>query len=361
MFRVGYILSRPSDLLWFLALPFLAIGAALGCQQWLSTVVIASVAVWITAPHHFAGWVRAYGPSEDRRRFGLRLYLGPAAILAAAIAGMNLAPISILLFGTLWDHQHSIMQQHGFARIYDFKARTGLESTRHFDLALNWVAFVNLLITSPLFTQYWVRELYRLELPVSAGLVHAVQIASWAATTAFMLAYAGHVAWTLARGGSVNPLKYAFLGASYFLWYFAAWQTSSYLVYSVAHRIMHGMQYIVFVAFYMRRKAAARRAESGDFRLFSPGMVAGYVGLAFAYSVLVQALSTGALADFGFGLFDPATRYRLAIPEFSLPAMGLADGFVLRATVLTQLLQLTHYYFDSFIWKVREKSVQEGL
>ena len=50
MLQTGYILGRKADLIWFLGLPYLALAAALACQQWLSAVAIASVTLWITIP-----------------------------------------------------------------------------------------------------------------------------------------------------------------------------------------------------------------------------------------------------------------------------------------------------------------------
>ena len=361
MLRTAYILSPRADAVWFLALPFASIAAGMACQAWLTLPAVAAVGLWITAPHHFATWVRAYGQPEERRRWRWRLFLGPLVILYATLSVYNFAPLSLFLFATLWDHQHSIMQQHGFARIYDFKAGTGLPSARQFDLAFNWVLFVNLLITSPLFTAYWVRELYLLQVPVSAEFVRNLQGASWIVCGAFLLVYVGHAIKTVSAGAPLNPMKFAFLGASYFLWYFCAWQTSSFLVDSVAHRLMHGLQYIVFVWWYMRRKSLAQAPPGESRRMFPAMLVAQFVLLAVGYSAIVHLLSQGSLSDFGFGLLDPSSRYRWEIPAFSLPAMSLEDGFVISATLLTQLMQLTHYYVDSFIWKVGDKSVQKGL
>src|SRR5262245_29614371 len=143
MLRPGYILGRNVDWVWFIALPYVALAAALACQKWLSATATASVALWVTIPHHFSTWVRAYGIAEDRRRWKARLILGPIVIFFAALAGIRWAPISVLLLAILWDKQHSLMQQHGFARIYDFKAKTGAPSTARFDLILNWILFFN--------------------------------------------------------------------------------------------------------------------------------------------------------------------------------------------------------------------------
>ena len=61
MFKTGYILNPKHDLVWFLGLPFFAVAMALGFQAWLPYVAVASINLWITIPHHYAGWVRSYG------------------------------------------------------------------------------------------------------------------------------------------------------------------------------------------------------------------------------------------------------------------------------------------------------------
>ena len=89
MIRTGYILGRGPGFVWFLALPFFAVAAALMCQEWLPAVVIVSVSLRITVPHHFATWVRAYGLKEDRQRWGGRLIAGPIVIFTIAMLGVK--------------------------------------------------------------------------------------------------------------------------------------------------------------------------------------------------------------------------------------------------------------------------------
>src|SRR5687768_9507626 len=117
MFRFGYIISPWADLIWFLGLPFLGVAAALASHQWLPAVAGASVTLWITAPHHWATWLRTYGLAEDWQRWKPQLIAAPLIIFGMVLLGVRFAPTTLLLVATLWDHQHSIMQQHGLARI----------------------------------------------------------------------------------------------------------------------------------------------------------------------------------------------------------------------------------------------------
>ena len=163
MFKTGYIINPKLDMVWFLGLPFAAVLAALGAQAWLPFVAVASINLWITIPHHYATWVRTYGMPEDWIRFRQELILGPIIIVAMAAAGMVWAPITLLLVVMAWDHQHSIMQQHGFGRIYDFKAGTGMSNTGKFDLTLHWILYSFMFLNAPMFRNLWIRELYKLE------------------------------------------------------------------------------------------------------------------------------------------------------------------------------------------------------
>lgn len=358
--RPGYILSGPADLVWFLTLPFLAVLVALGCQAWLPYVAVASINLWITIPHHYATWVRTYGMPDVWNRFKERLVLGPVVIIAFTMAGLTWAPITLLLLVSAWDHQHSIMQQHGFARVYDFKAGTGLPSTGRYDLTLHWVLYSHMFLNAPMFRFLWIRELHRMGLPISAGFVEGLLAASWAVLIGYLAVYAWHLARTVRAGRPVNPVKYAFIGASYFLWYFVAWNTNSILLYAVAHRIMHGVQYIVMVYFFMRRSQAQGHATPGLWsRMVGEGKLRWFLLGGVAYAMLFQLLINRPLDEFGFGVVNFAPYP--AIPEFNLPALDYAAAAALFSQLVVYTYGMTHYYVDSFVWKVRDKQVQEGL
>ena len=178
MFKTGYILSQKHDLVWFLGLPFFAVALALGFQAWLPYVAVASINLWITIPHHYAGWVRSYGMPDVWDRFKDRLIIGPIVIVGFTVMGLQFAPITLLLLVTAWDHQHSIMQQHGLARIYDFKAGAGLKHTRRYDLLLHCVLYAFMFLNAPMFKFLWIRELHRMRVPLSVPVVDALLLAS---------------------------------------------------------------------------------------------------------------------------------------------------------------------------------------
>ena len=339
IFRQGYIVDRRNDAAWFLALPFAAIALSELAEQFLPEVVLAVVALLVTTPHHFATWLRVYGSPAEFARSRERVILGPLLLVALAYGLTMLAPLTLLLIVFLWDHQHSIMQQYGFSRVYDFKAQTGAPSTPRFDLAFNWIFFANMLVVSPLWSLYWVRVLHEWNLPLSTATVVLVKQVSWAVALGYGAVFLGHVAWCVRRGYALNPLKYLFLLSSYALWYYTSFTTTYLLVFLIAHRIMHGIQYIVMVYFYNRNQV---ERSGGDSRLLrylgEPRHVAVFLSLCAGYSIAFGLLTEADGRGFSFG------------PQIDFFTYSLITSFA-----------LTHYYFDSFIWKVRRPEVQHAL
>ena len=343
-FKTGYIIDRNNDYFWFLTLPFAAVVCALVAQRYLPGGALAAVALWVTIPHHFVTWLRVYGSPSEFNQWRERFIVAPVMLILCVYLLIKFAPLSLVLIVTLWDHQHSLMQQYGFARVYDYKAKTGAPNSGRFDLMFNWIFFVNMLVVSPLFSVIWVRMLHEWHLPLSAAGVQLVHQISWTITIGYGLVYLGHTLWCLRQGYSLNPLKYLFLFASYFLWYYTSFTTTYLLVYAVAHRIMHGMQYIVMVYFYNRNKV---ERTGGDSSLLSylarPRNLRAFVLMCAAYALVFHALTEGHGRDFGFGVIGFNTN-------FDLFSYSLLSSFA-----------LLHYYYDSFIWKVRKKTVQQGL
>ncbi len=343
-FRTGYIVDQRQDYVWFLALPLVAVVFALTSGKYFPGAVLAAIALWITIPHHFVTWMRVYGSPGEFARFKDRFIWGPIVLIGFTYLLLNYAPLSLVLIVTLWDHQHSLMQQYGFARVYDFKAKTGAPSTAKFDLFFSWIFFLNMLIVSPLFSTLWIRIFHEWHLLVDATHVQLIQNISWIVTGMYGTIWLLHIIWTLRNGYAINPLKYAFLGVSYFLWYFTSFSTEYLLVYAVAHRIMHGVQYIVMVYFYNRHKIERGVNDSPFINFVSrPGNIKAFLLMCVAYALVFHALTEGHVRDFGFGF------------------IGFNANFDLFSYSLLSSFALIHYYYDAFIWKVRKKEVQEGL
>lgn len=362
MFRTGYIQSFRADLVWFLSLPILALLFAFYARDHLSALVMVSISLWITFPHHAATWVRTFGLKEDIAKYKERLIVGPIVIIGLATFGIYFTPIAFFWVVSAWDHQHSIMQQHGFARIYDFKAGTGAPGTGRWDLALNWFLFVNMLITAPLFGEFWLRMIYEYGFSISVSTVHVIQAVSYLSLAVFLCFYLTHVFRNIKQGYPINPMKYLFLGASYLMWYTVAWSTDSVLLFGVSHRIMHGIQYIVIVYLYLDNKTKSPDTnETVIKKLITYGSVPGYLLLLLGYTALYQVLRGESFNEFLFGAVAFMQPHLQAIPEHSLDAKSSSEIFSFAIYVLISTVGSIHYYYDSFIWKVRDNETQKGF
>lgn len=361
VYKTGYIINPVADVVWYLGLPVFALAFALFCQHWLTAVAIASVALLINAPHNFVTLFRVFGLEEDRRLYRDRLIVGLVMILILVAVGMKWAPLTIVLLAFMWNNQHRLMQLHGFGRIYDHKASAGTPSTPRWDLWLNIILYINMLLTSQLFVNYWLRELYRFDIPLSPQSVTLIQQASWGVTGLYLVAYTGHVIGCIRRGFTVNPLKFLFFGSNYAVLYITSWYTYSILIHAIANDIMHGIQYIVIVYLYMQRKTQQTHQDRGIVaRIVRPGNVMAFIGTCLLYTVLIQLLAFRPLSEFGFGVVNFASNYR-EIPEHGLQSMTYLGGYELFALLVLNVPGLLHLYYDSFIWKVRNRKTQEGL
>ncbi len=365
--QTGWIVGPIPDVAFFVLLPAVAVLAAAGCHHWLPYVALASVNLWVTIPHHCATWVRTYGLSEDWQRWKTRLLAGPVVIVSVALLGHEFAPATLLLVVTMWDHQHSIMQQHGFARIFDFKAGAGARTSARWDLAVNWTLYGNLFLTAPLFVQYWVRELFQWRLAVDVESIRWLQGGSWTVTALVLAGYSWHLRGCLTHGHGVNPMKLVFLVASYGLWYTTAWHTDSILVFGIAHRLMHGLQYMVIVKLYLDRKGGGGQSGGPTGRWLGLTLAGRrglwrFVGISLVYALVFQLVvgQPRPLETFGFGVVDLGRVYD-AIPELGVGRFSERALYELFATAMVDAVAMVHYYFDSFIWKVSDRQVQEGL
>jgi hypothetical protein len=124
---------------------------------------------------------------------------------------------------------------------------------------------------------------------------------------------------------------------------------------------MHGVQYTVMVYWYLRRQTSGEKTSSRfAARLVRPGNILMFVVMGLLYSVVFHLLTGGQLGAMLFGWAEFPTMYD-AIPKLGLPAMTVDEGYDFVSLALVNTFGLTHYYFDSFIWKVSDRRTQGGL
>ena len=85
-----------------------------------------------------------------------------------------------------------------------------------------------------------------------------------------------------------------------------------------------------------------------------------FIAAGALYALVYQLLVLQPLDEFGFGIFNFMAVYG-EVPTMGMSGISEKEGYDLFAATMIQALPITHYYFDSFIWKVRDVQVQQGL
>jgi tetratricopeptide (TPR) repeat protein len=158
----------------------------------------------------------------------------------------------------------------------------------------------------------------------------------WVLGTAIItVAFLGHLARGWLRNERQSPAKLALLAVSVGFWWFSNVAVSNMLVGIALFEVFHDVQYLTIVWIFNVNRVD-RNPAVGSFARFlfrrSWSLAGLYVGLVAAYGALNYL--PGAIAN-------PST-----------------------SRVLTGLLTasaLLHFYYDGFIWKVREPAVGESL
>ena len=143
----AWIIGPVRDSLLFIGAPLVAIAAFLPMRAWFRSQEIAVVLLAIfTFGHHFPTFLRAYGDHDLFARYRWRFLLAPPIIFAGALWFNARDLHGLLLFISMWDIWHLMMQHFGFMRIYDSKAGaiSPVASWLDWALSYSWYAALRL-------------------------------------------------------------------------------------------------------------------------------------------------------------------------------------------------------------------------
>ena len=330
-----FILGAPADLglmvaapVWILPLLFL-IGATVGDRN----VNLAVGALGATG-HHLPGMLRAYGDRALFRRFRARFVAAPVvlAVLCLAVSTRGLHPIVLIAF--VWGVWHALAQTYGFARIYAAKEGAGDRDSARADRALLVTWFLAIVVLSPL-RLYALLDLGAacgLPLP-SAGALAGLRQALVGATVVATAWWLVVVVRGARAGRGPGLIRLLLLGTSIGFWGFANVRVQHLLLATPLFEVFHDAQYLAIVWAFNRR-----RVDTAGVHLAAP-MRALFQSTALAVVVYVLAvLAYGAIALY--------------------PASWPMAPWVMGLVAASQLL---HFYFDGFIWKVRDRDTSEVL
>lgn len=114
------------------------------------------------------------------------------------------------------------------------------------------------------------------------------------------------------------------------------------MVYMLAHRIMHGMQYNVIIYFFNRTRVERTGGDSALLRYLAEAKnFKGFLFICAICTLVWIALTEGHMGPLGFGM---------ARADLDLLSYSLVSSFA-----------MIHYWYDAFIWKVHRTETQKGL
>ena len=332
----GWIISPFWDSVLFIGAPVVSIAILFPLRVfWESREYALFLLAFITFGHHFPGFVRAYGDRELFQRYKWRFLLGPPLLFAASYWFKTRGLHGILMLTFTWDIWHVLMQHYGFMRIYDAKQKEISALTARLDWLFSISCYVALIVASPHYRNNLLYVAYQSGIPVlPMGLFSFIENVIY--TTA-ALSTAAYVAYTLYlwKQGRHNVRKLAtlafFLGATYYLYIYNHDFVVGFAVWSG----FHCLQYYGIVWAFNR----SRVERGGDVTRFVRFLFRPKTWLAVLYASLIVV----------YGGLD----YMQNLADEGL-AKTLLVSFVATSTIL-------HYYFDGFIWKMREKDTREPL
>ncbi|HWM25921.1 MAG TPA: tetratricopeptide repeat protein [Chthoniobacterales bacterium] len=332
-----WILDRWRDLLLFVGTPVLLIPIFTAAQaRWSAQDIFLFVGAFGAMGHHLPGMIRAYGDRALFARFKTRFIVAPVLLLIVCIWSSFYNIQAVQLVALAWGIWHGMMQTYGFCRIYDAKASAKAASRARIDLALCFAWFVGAVLLSPMRFRSSLDLYYESGGPVIpvgfiVGLRSVILIALGLVTAVFLWRQ-----WSDWRGGrGASSVKMVLLVSSIGFWWYCNNGVQNILVGIALFEVFHDVQYLAIVWIYNRARVERDQSIHGFMRFVfrrSGALIGVYVGLVLAYGSI--AFTTSA-----------------ASAEWMRHAL---IGVVTASALL-------HFYYDGFIWKVRETQTRAML
>ncbi len=341
-----WILDPWRDLALFVLAPLWIIPVMLWAKAHMDFNVYGAVALALVGVgHHLPGFIRVYTDPVLFRRYRTRFIAAPLFLFGIFVALSLLHLHSLSIIVVLWGAWHGAMQVNGFLRIYDAKAGSFSPLTARLDWAMCLIWFGMGLLHSNSRVTSILLNAYNTGLPaVYPGAFSAFRLLWDILAVCVTLAFVVN-AWRETRAGRApNPLKFLLMASSFGFFWFAMVIVSEPVFGLLLFEIFHDLQYNALVWVYNRgrvdRGLGAGRLETF---LFSPG-----AWRIFFYALLVLA----------YGTLGAVTGYSsVLVPDGVASVLGNTSFWASLFTVSAFL----HFYFDGFIWQVREKEIRQGL
>src|SRR5216117_1664621 len=332
-----WILDSWRDLVLYVCTPLLLVPIFVAAQGlWAAEDIYLFVAAFGAMGHHLPGMIRAYGDRALFQRFRWRFIFAPIFLLSVCTAFYWWDLKGIILVVFFWGVWHGMMQTYGFCRIYDAKVGSFAAVTRRLDFAACAIWFATAVLLSPqrmadtLETYYASGGSF-----IQPGLLHNAQQVALAIAIAVAVLFLFNFSRMWAEGKRPNPVKLALLVTSISFWWYCNNGVTNILAGIALFEVFHDVQYLSLVWIYNRSRVEKDSSIGGFMRFVfrrSGSLIGLYVGLIFAY---------GAVGYFKSSIGIETVKRMLT-------------GVVTASALL-------HFYYDGFIWKVREKSTRQSL
>jgi Flp pilus assembly protein TadD len=332
-----WILDRWRDLVLFVATPVLLIPIFTAAQaRWSAQDIFLFVGAFGAMGHHLPGMIRAYGDPALFDRFKIRFVVAPLLILAVCVWSSLYNIQAIQLLALAWGIWHGMMQTYGFCRIYDAKASARAVARARVDLALCFAWFLAAVLLSPMRFRSFLDLYYESGGPViPAAAVSVLRTGVVAALGLVTIVFLWRQWRDWRANCGVSPVKMTLLVSSIAFWWYCNNGVQNILVGIALFEVFHDVQYLAIVWIYNRSRVERDESIRGFMRFVfrrSGALIGVYVGLVLAYG-------------------------SIAFTQSSVSAEWIRHLLIGVVTASA----LLHFYYDGFIWKVRETQTRTML
>jgi hypothetical protein len=331
-----WILSPWKDLVLFVATPLLILPLLALAQLRFTAEEIGLVGVLGARGHHLPGMLRAYGDRELFQRYRLRFILAPIFLLAVCgwLAHTQIGTLGVVFL--LWGLWHGLAQVYGFMRIYDAKVGARSPWRARIDMSMCVAWFVGGVLHSPDKVADVLALFYQSGGPLLASFAVDQVRLGWDVLTGVVTA--AFVVYTLVRWRAGQPCSYVKLFAmtsSFSFWWFAMVYLKEIILGVAVFEIFHDVQYLSIVWVFNRTRVDKGRP------------VGAFTQFLFRPSTMMMTLYLGLVVAYGCAT--------------TLDHVFIGENLKLALYALVMASTFLHYYYDGFIWKIREPTTSEGL
>lgn len=333
----GWFVNPWFDSFLIVGTPLLIWPAVMVAQDVWSPELLGHLILLTATGHYFATFVRTYGDLRLFRRFRARFVGVPILLIFTCVwAYANGASGPLLLVTGVWAFWHWLAQAFGFARIYDARIGSFRPLTAFLDKALVVVWFVAAIALNPSATA----NFSRLFLDAGMALPGAQVFEGFRTLVLYLVvattvAYLANVVGTMLRGERVSWIKQSCHVTTIGFYWFAFGYMPNLFVSYVLYELFHDVQYFAITWLSCRSRVKRDGVAPWMRLMFRTGS-----GRLLLFVVVM----------IGFGAIDMSGR---------LIYGDTFTGDMLKAVFLTTAL--LHYYYDGFIWRVRESDLRGDL